>query len=241
MQGQDNGRETGDAGYPGEGRLLQTDEELALEQEADRLPWLEADDDYEAPGVDTGRIIAFALIGVLALGAALAALWWLFSDRPEAGRLAEGSTIAAPDEPYKTRPEQPGGREVEGTGDSSFRVAEGEVAEGRIGELQPAKPSIDREQAPASGAASDTADEAAATPVVGVQVGAYSNRAAAESGWNQLIGRFADLQGRRYRIVQGVVDGATVYRLQAVAADIADADTLCSNLKAAGGDCQVKR
>lgn len=242
MQRQGSGRDGGDADFPGGGRLLQADEELALAAETDRLPWLEADEEYDEPGVDAGRIIAFALIGGLLLVALLGALWWLFSERPGEAQLAEGSTIEAPDEPYKTRPESPGGREVEGTGDTSFRVAEGEAAVGRIGELAPVKPAIDREQPSAAPTAAPAADEGeAAAPVVGVQVGAYSNRTSAEAGWNQLIARFAALQGRRYRIVQGMVDGATVYRLQAVAADVGDADTLCSDLKAAGGDCQVKR
>jgi len=76
---------------------------------------------------------------------------------------------------------------------------------------------------------------------VGVQVGAYSNRAQAEAGWTQLAGRFEALQGRNHRVLEGTADSGTIYRLQAVAGSAAEADTLCRSIKAAGGDCQVKR
>jgi cell division protein FtsN len=76
---------------------------------------------------------------------------------------------------------------------------------------------------------------------VGVQVGAYSTRSAAEAGWSQLSGRIEALQGRSHRIVQGTADSGTIYRLQAVAGSAAEADTLCRTIKSQGGDCQVKR
>jgi hypothetical protein len=42
-------------------------------------------------------------------------------------------------------------------------------------------------------------------------------------------------------VVEGVADSGTIYRLQALAGSVAEAETLCQSLKAAGGDCQVKR
>jgi hypothetical protein len=142
--------------------------------------------------------------------------------------------IEAPDEPFRTRPDDPGGRDVEGTGDTSFEVGEGQTVEGRIassGDV-PA-PSIDREQ--------DAGDGAPAAASVGIQVGAYSTRAAAEAGWSQLTGRIAALQDRSHRIVPGTADSGTIYRLQALAATVAEAETLCRTIKSQGGDCQVKR
>jgi hypothetical protein len=76
---------------------------------------------------------------------------------------------------------------------------------------------------------------------IGVQVGAYSSRAAAEAGWTQLSARITPLQGRSHRVVEGTADSGTIYRLQAMAGSGDEADALCRGIKAAGGDCQVKR
>ena len=214
------------------------DGELALIGDADRLPWLEGDDEPEQAAVDTGRVLAFALIALLVVVVILAGTWWALSGRGANGVQDEGTTIEAPDEPYKTRPENPGGREVAGTGDTSFRVAEGQEAAGRIEDLPPVAP--EPAATPAESSASpQPADEGPSG--VGVQVGAYSTRASAQAGWAQLIGRYEALQGRQHRVVEGRVDNGIIYRLQAVAADDDSADMLCENLKAEGGDCQVKR
>ena len=173
--------------------------------------------------------MALAAVGLLALFLAFGAYWLLTRDTTDEALVAEGGTIEAPDGPYKTRPEDPGGREVEGTGDTSFEVAEGRTVEGRVaGSGEAARPSIDR-------------DQATATTSLGVQVGAYSSRAAAEAGWTTLSGRIEALQGRNHRVVQGTADSGTIFRLQAVAGTAAEADTLCRSIKSEGGDCQVKR
>jgi len=222
---------------PGDGETIETEEQLALADGEERLPWLESDDEDEQPGVDTGRIVAFGAVGALALVLLLGALWWFTGDRADEELVADGGVIEAPDEPYRTRPDAPGGQQVAGTGDTSFEVGEGKTREGRIaGSGDAPAPSIDREQA-------DTSD-APATPAssgIGVQVGAYSSREAAESGWTTLAGRIGALQGRSHRVVQGTADSGTIFRLQAVAGTVAEAETLCRNIKAQGGDCQVKR
>ena len=46
---------------------IEAEEQLALADGEERLPWLESEDDYEEPGVDTGRIVAFGAVGALAL------------------------------------------------------------------------------------------------------------------------------------------------------------------------------
>jgi hypothetical protein len=209
-------------------------EELALDGE-ERLPWLESDDDYEPEGVDPGRIAAFAAVGLLAVVLLVGALWWFLRDAPEEERLADGGVIEAPDEPYRVAPEDPGGRQVAGTGDMSFEVAEGESVDTRIaGSGVVPRPSIDRTGPPG--------EKATPTPSgVGVQVGAYSSNTAAQAGWSQLTGRIAVLQGRDHRVVEGVADSGTIFRLQALAASVAEAETLCREIKSQGGDCQVKR
>jgi hypothetical protein len=216
---------------------IEAEEQLALADGEERLPWLESDDDYEQPGVDTGRIVAFGAVIGLALVLALGALWWFTRDGTDEAMVADGSVIEAPEEPYRTRPDNPGGQQVAGTGDTSFEVGEGETVEGRIaGSGEVPAPSIDRDQAEAP-----TTKPSAAAGAIGVQVGAYSSRAAAEAGWSQLAGRIDALQGRNHRVVQGTADSGTIYRLQAVAGTAAEANTLCRSIKSQGGDCQVKR
>jgi hypothetical protein len=209
-------------------------EELAFAHEDERLPWLEADDDDGAePGVDTGRVVAFVVGALVLLGLAIGALWWFFRDHTDTAVVADGSTIAAPAGPYKTRPSDPGGAEAVGTGNTSFAVAEGKGPEGKVAApVEAPRPSIDREQAgggtaPAGGS-------------VGVQVGAYSSRERAEAGWSTLSTRYPALDGVSHRIVEGTVDGSPIFRLQAVAGDLKTAQALCSALQSQGGDCQVK-
>src|SRR6185369_10319507 len=106
--------------------------------------------------------------------------------------VADGSTIEAPAQPYKVRPANPGGRQVEGTGDTSYEVAEGERIEGQID----TGPPVASTTAAPTASPSPAATSAPAAGGVGVQVGAYSTRAQAEAGWSQLTARFSALQGR---------------------------------------------
>jgi len=215
--------------------------ELAFDDGDESLPWLESDDEYEQPGVDTGRIAAFAVIGLLVVGLLVGAIWWATQGRTGGGAaLADGSTIEAPEEPYKTKPEDPGGKTFEGTGNTSFAVAEGQTREGRIVDTSPPKPVQTATPAGAQTATQAAAAEADQPAGVGVQVGAYSTRAAAQQGWATLQGRYSALQGVRHRVVEGRADIGTVYRLQAVTGDLAAANSLCAELRSLGGACQVK-
>ena len=205
-------------------------EELAFADEDERLPWLEADDDYEESGVPAGRMIVFVLGALVLLAAIIGGGYWLLRDRADQAMVADGSTIEAPDGPYKEKPDDPGGATAPGTGDTSFAVAEGRSPPARIaGEDAAARPSIDTEQAGAGGSGG-----------VGVQVGAYSSRESAEQGWQLLANRHEVLQGVNHRVQEGTVDGSQIFRLQAVASSTAAARDLCNALKANGADCQVK-
>lgn len=228
---------------PVQGRIASDESELVLAEEATHLPWLDDHDDDEDEhehGIDTMRILIFALSALGVLLVVLGIVWWTMRDEPNGKLLPHGSVIEAEPGPYKMRPKNPGGIEFAGTGDSAFRVAEGQVPKGRIAEFAPVPAAPVPEKADAAVPVSSPATPDAVAGV-GVQVGAYATKAAAEAGWVTLINRFEVLQGRRYRIVQGMVDGSIVYRLQVTAGDLADADNLCTNFKAAGGDCQVKR
>ena len=205
-------------------------EDLAFAREDARLPWLEADDEYEEPGVPAGKMAAFVLAALVVLAAIVGGGYWLLDPEDSSAVVADGSTIEAPEGPYKTKPDDPGGTTALGTGDTSFAVAEGRSPGARVAAAEPAvAPSIDTEQEGTTGSGG-----------VGVQVGAYASRERAELGWQTLVGRHDALQGVNHRVVEGVVDGSTVYRLQAVASSTAAARELCSALKANGADCQVK-
>jgi SPOR domain len=216
------------------GEPLET-ERLALDED-ERLPWLESgDEDYEDEGSDTGRMMGFVLMGLVALAAIVGGIWWATHRNPDP-QLADGSTIEAPAEPYKTAPNDAGGKQFAGTGDSSFAVSEGQT---RPAQLAPGKAAPKAAASAAPGAAA--AGAAAQAGGVGVQVAAYSSNSAAEAGWAKLAAQHAAiLSGVRHRVVEGTADIGKVYRLQAVAGDAAAANALCGRLKAAGTPCQVK-
>lgn len=208
--------------------IEQADSQLDLSED-DSLPWLEADEDDEvAGGVDTAQVIGFALILITILIGVVGVIWYFGNRASDATMVADGSTIEAPEGPIKVRPDDPGGKEFDGTGNVAPVVGEGGTRDGVMATDEPAE---DSEVEPVA--------EAPATGV-GVQLAAYSSRARAEQGWNDLTRRTAVLSGVRYRIEEGTVDIGKVYRLQAVAGDRAAADQLCAALKADGLDCQVK-
>ena len=222
----------------------------------DRLPWLESADDIGDEGVDSGRIVGFVLLALVALVMIVGAVW-IASNRSAGPGAADGSTLRAEAGPYKVPPEQPGGKTFAGTGDTSFAVSEGETRSARIAGADPAPaaaaaaPTVSASasakpgftQAPTVAPAPKPAASAAAPAAagVGVQIGAYSSAADAEKGWTLLAGRNSVLSGLKHRVVEGRADIGTVFRLQALTADAAAANALCSKLKAAGQGCQVKR
>jgi hypothetical protein len=204
------------------------------DDDGDRLPWLESADDIDADeGLDGGRIIGFVILGLLALAMIVGAVW--FATHRGGPARADGSLIRAENGPYKVRPENPGGKTFEGTGDTSYAVAQGQTRPGTIAGDEPApapKPTA---------TATPTVVASAAASGVGVQVGAYTSAADAEQGWSALAGRHPALKGISHRVVEGEADFGHVYRLQAVAGDLAAAKALCATLTAAGQGCQVKR
>jgi hypothetical protein len=219
--------------------------ELDLAAE-DSLPWLESDeDDSESGMLDTRQIITFGAM-LLAFAAFLVGIVWYVSHKVNApSGEPDGSIIAAPTGPIKERPEDPGGKEFAGTGNVAPLVGEGGKPEAVVATATKPAPAAAKNPAPtnlASKATTDT-DTAAQSALAGVavQLAAYSSRERAEQGWSDLSRRSETLQGARYRVVEGKVDIGTVFRLQAIAADRASADTMCAALKREGLDCQVRR
>lgn len=233
-------------GYPGDdSQPLDIADQLTLTGVDDALPWLASDDDEDEDegGGSDYRILVFAVVALLALGGILWAAKSYFSGTGSGAVQADGSTIEAPEGPYKVRPANPGGQDVAGTGDLSYEVGEGVSREGHLaGGEDEVAPSVNLAQADARPAAAATpAATPAASGGVGVQVGAFQSRESAEAGWATLTARYDVLQTVRHRVVEATVDGGRVYRLQAVATDGPAADALCRTIRNAGGDCQVKR
>ncbi len=236
--------EHGDNGNQGDGHEQVWDggdqppvetERLDLVEDEGRLPWLEsADDELEDEGTGNGRMLGLAALSGVVLLAIVGGIWFVSNSGGTDAAVADGSVIAAPQEPYKVAPKDPGGKTFAGTGDTSFAVSEGQSNAATMGENTGAPtPPV----APASGSAAP----APAIAGVGVQVGAYSSQATAEAGWTRLVDQSsAVLKGVPHRVVEGNADIGKVYRLQAVAANTAEANALCARLKGAGVSCQVK-
>lgn len=230
-----------------------TDQELDLTAE-DSLPWLEADEeDAGAGGIDSVQVMSLLAI-LLLLGAIIIGAVWYFTGRSDTPDLVpDGSTIEAPDGPIKERPEDRGGKEFEGTGNIAPAIGEGEARDGQLGDGSGAgsgsgavaaggDADATNEDAPRPSIDTQSAEPAASSTSggVAVQLAAYGNRERAEKGWADLSRSSSALNGVSYRIVEAKVDIGTVYRLQAMASNSAEADALCSAIKAEGLECAVK-
>lgn len=231
-----------DGDGPGHNEPLETEQLALAGEDEERLPWLEgADDDYAEDESESSGLLKLVLLGLIALAVIVGGIWWATNRGPDQALVADGSVVPAEPGPYKEAPKDPGGKQFDGTGDSSFAVSEGQS---RPAQLDGA--GKDAAPAPAPAANADPAakpgiNTAPASGGVGVQVGAFSSKAAAESGWTKLTGQAGGvLSGVSHRVIEGTADNGTVYRLQAVAPDAAAAGALCGKLKAAGVACQVK-
>lgn len=220
-------------------------ERLSLGEE-ERLPWLESADDVdlEEESAGAGRLIGVVVIGLIAIAAIVGGIFWATHRGGDAGN-ADGSLIEASKEPYKVAPAAPGGKTFAGTGDSSFKVSEGEHPQAAVASKTEEAAPAAKPSAAASGTAAKPAAAAAAAPAdtggVGVQVGAFSSSASAQAAWGKLSGQYEALKGVNHRVVEGKADVGTVYRLQAVAGDVGAANALCAKLQAGGLKCQVKK
>ncbi len=220
-------------------------ERLALNDEEERLPWLESGDDEadEYSGNENGQMAGFVIAGLIALAAIVGGIWWATNRSADPALVADGSVITAPDNPASEKPKDPGGKTFDGTGDTSFAVSEGQTRPAHLGGDAPsaaAKPTPAPTVSPAGKTAPTAVPAATAPSGVGVQVGAFSSNASAEAAWSKLVQQHSALSGVQHRIIQGSADIGTVHRLQAVAGDAAAANALCGRLKAGGLSCQVK-
>lgn len=228
-------------------------EELGLQDE-DRLPWLEAvDEDEDIERVSTGKLVGFVAAALIALGIVVGGVWWLNGQKP--GADGDGTLIAAQQGDYKVKPEDKGGMQVEGQGDSTFATSEGAVATGKVDAS--AQPEAPMTGAKASGAAPKpvaagkasvstavptsggrlTANSPAPSPGTTIQLGAFDSAATADSAWRTAVARNAALGRLTKSVVRADVNGRTYYRLRADAGSAANAAALCRQL----GNCLVVR
>ncbi len=233
-----------------------------VRDDEDRLPWLEAVDDEDEGTVSTGKLAAFLLAALLALGAVVGGVAWLRSQQP--GPQGDGKLIAAQEGDYKVRPDAPGGMKVDGQGDTAFQASEGAAPKGKIDLNATSEAPVAGTKAPKlNGPAVAPAGKMAtapmpanggklvaappAAPVVRpgarasagslVQLGAFGSEAKANQAWIAMTKRFAYLAPLAKSVEAAEVGGNTVYRLRANAGG--DASTVCGKLRVAGENCLI--
>lgn len=128
----------------------------------DRLPWLEAADEYEDDGeVSPTRLLVLVLGGLVLIGAVLGGLWWI----QNGGARGQGELIAAQEGDYKVAPKNDAAKTFEGEGDASFAASEGVLPAGKVDPTrmpeEPAATPAEREAA-AKAAKKAEADKTAA-------------------------------------------------------------------------------
>lgn len=188
-----------------------------IAEEEERLPWLESADDYDSGSSSPAKILGMLILGAVFLAGVLGLVYWLQQRDGQRVASGGGQLIEAPEGDYKVAPKDAGGKEFQGTGDASPAAAEGEE---RVSALA-------------------GADKATAPGSVLVQLGAYSNAAQANSGWASLSNRFDYVGKLPKKVAAAKVETGTVYRLSAVAPDMATANSVCGRLKTAGQPCLV--
>lgn len=215
--------------------------------EEDRLPWLEAvEDEDDNDGPSALKLIAAVVIGLVAIGLIVGGLFWIGTRSAEQG---DGGIIAAPEGDYKVRPDDPGGMDVEGEGDTAFAASEGADPRGQLAidavpetPVAPAEPRSQAQPKEQPKAAAPRAERAAppapaappATSGPSIQLGAFSSQASANAAWKALSERFRYLAPLSHSVTPVETGGRTLYRLRATGSD---ATSICSRLKVAGEDC----
>lgn len=96
----------------------------AATADEDRLPWLETVEESYEERAPVGRVILLVVLGLAIIGAAIAGLYWWQDRAPSTGG-GSGELINAAEGDYKVKPDEPGGMQVAGEGDSVFKTSDG--------------------------------------------------------------------------------------------------------------------
>jgi len=238
-------RRRGSEPETGEGIEIDSDDTFTVEgPDEDRLPWLEAveeEDDREGPSAL--KLIAAVVIGLVAIAVIVGGLFWLGNRGGQAD--GNGELIAAPDGDYKVRPQDPGGMNVQGEGDTVYAASAGQqpeaqlnagaVPEAPVNRAAPDAAAPGPAQRPAAPAPAPAAPPPAAAAGGGtIQLGAFSSQASANRAWSALSGRFSYLAPLSHSVVPVESNGRTLYRLRASGPGAVD---VCRRLRIAGEDC----
>lgn len=217
----------------------------------DSLPWLQEVEDQDAKQGISARAMLVGLLIVL-IGAALiaAAFFWIGRSDVVAGDGAP-ELIRAPAEPYKVKPDDPGGLDIAGDSQTTYETSAGQDIDSRLNlgaagadvpanavEPEPKRlpPNETREPLPAEKPESPAPRPSGAAGST-VQLGAFANRAQAERAWTALSSRFPSVASLDKRIVP--FSGGI--RLRAGASSPAQAREVCAALEAAGEACFIAR
>ncbi len=212
----------------------------------DRLPWLEPIEDDEEQGPSVGKLIGAVLIGLLAIGLIVGGLFWYGNRAAQEG---DPEVIAAPDAPYKQRPDKEGGMQVDDKGSTQVATSDGreEVSsvnkdarpESPVGQNTMAAAPAPVPAAPAArpqqggGGGGGGAQQARLTGPT-IQLGAFPSEAVANAEWTRLSQRHAFLRGLQHAVQVHQRGGQTFYRLRAAGQAAPDA---CRRLQSAGQPC----
>jgi hypothetical protein len=213
------------------------------------LPWLEAVDDEDGPRGVSARKMFVALILVLAAGAVVAGtMFWLGRRDPAVNGAPE--LIRAEPEPYKIKPEDPGGLDVAGDSETAYSTSAGEDPDAALDvrklpeEMkplpEPAETATPPKKIPPNETKVPANDEPAPAAPSGptIQLGAYASTVKADTAWNLLSGRFPEVAALRKTVVTATVKGKPFYRLRAVGSS-EQTKAACVALRAAGESCLV--
>lgn len=234
------------------------------DSDQDRLPWLESAEPEPEPAAPVWRTVLLVLVGLLSV-AAIAFALLRHQGTPTAS--GTGDLIAAPDGPYKTKPQGTDGMRVAGDSDTAIATSEGAPGNASVnlnavpeapvdghlaaqpgatapaasGRVEAAVPTATRRleaRAPATAAPAATAPGAGGSVV---QLGSFPTEGAANTAWNQLSRRFAYLAPLGKSVQAAEVKGRTVYRLRVNGGSANQASDLCGKLKLAGENCFIAR
>ena len=220
---------------------IRADEPQPVTSDDDRLPWLEAvDEDDDGDGPSAAKLVAFVVIGLVAIGLIVGGLFWM--GNRTGGADGEPELIAAAPGDYKVKPAEPGGMEVEGEGDTAFAASAGETPKGAIDVTKTPEAPVTKaptQTAQAQPKAAPTPAPTPAAPAAGgatIQLGAFDSAAQANAAWKAMSGRFSYLAPLSQSVQTAEVNGRTFHRLRASGPDARD---VCRRLEVAGESCIV--
>ncbi len=208
----------------------------------DRLPWLETAADYDERQRRSWGIVLAVLGGLAFVLLVIGGIW--YAQRDGAG-VGDGSLIAAPAEPYKTRAEGDDGMNVGNESEAMLATSDGQEARGRI--AAGTAPRADAATPPATRALDSASPVPASVPAPmarsgsAVQLGAFADRASAETQWSKLAKGQGSLAGLTHTVEEVRAGGKTVFRLRAAVADAAAGRAVCRSLQSAGAGCFAVR